>query len=312
MVSEVWQPLVKQTARLGQQLVMTGLHDAKGKPATSKMLAERFEIDYGGPALVQATSSGSLVDPERNSRLASFKQRVRLWVGRPIVEIDITLSDLDPAWLERAAIADPWSIYVGCRWAWPDPSSMMRRGVFYSPEITEAERPETPEFFDISTRSQRTAILFKGLSYHRMQGSRMLDTLLIAGVESTRSFALGVVLDLENPAHAAVDAISPVFVVPVEGGPPPNGPTGWLAQVDSKNVVISHLEFVEQTGSDRGWGLACHLLETSGHATRCRVRLFRNPSWRRQVDFQGDTIIDLTTQDEGRADRFDSIRAGAG
>jgi alpha-mannosidase len=62
--------------------------------------------------------------------------------------------------------------------------------------------------------------------------------------------------------------------------------------------VISHLEFVEQTGNDRGWGLAFHLLETSGHATRCRVRLFRNPLWARQVDFQGDTIIDLTTQEE--------------
>ena len=65
----------ESTARLGQQLVMTGLYDAKGKPVTSKMLSERFELDYGGPALVQATSSGSLVDPERNSRLASFTQR---------------------------------------------------------------------------------------------------------------------------------------------------------------------------------------------------------------------------------------------
>jgi alpha-mannosidase len=286
------------TARIGQQLVITGFSDAKGKPTTSKMLAERFEIDYGGPALVQATSTGSLVDPERNSRLVSFKQRIRLWVGRPIVEIDITLSDLDPEWLERVARADPWFNYLGCRWAWPDPSSMTRRGVFCSPEITEAERPETPEFFDISTRSQRTAVLFKGLSHHRMHGSRMLDTLLIAGLESNRSFEFGVVLDLENPAHAAVDAITPAFVVPVENGPPPNGPTGWLAQVDSKNVVITHLEFIEQTGNDRGWGLAFHLLETSGHSTRCRLRLFRNPSWARQIDFQGETIVDLTTQDD--------------
>ena len=61
-------------------------------------------------------------------------------------------------------------VYVACRWAWPDPSSMLRRGVFYSPEITEAERPETPEFLDISTRSQRTAVLFKGLPYHRKHG----------------------------------------------------------------------------------------------------------------------------------------------
>ena len=288
----------ESTARLGQQLVMTGLVDAKGKPAISKMHSEQFELDYGGPALVQATSSGGLVDPERNTRLASFTQRCRLWADRPILEIDITLSALDHAWLERAAVSDPWSVYVACRWAWPDPNSMLRRGVFCSPEITDAERPETPEYFDISTRSQRTAVLFKGLPYHRKQGSRMLDTLLIAGLETTRLFSFGVVLDLENPCHAAQDVLTPALVVPVETGPPPNGPTGWLAQADSKNVVISHLEFVDQTGTDRGWGLAFHLLETSGHATRCRLRLFRNPTWARQVDFQGDTIIDLTTQDD--------------
>jgi alpha-mannosidase len=28
------------------------------------------------------------------------------------------------------------------------------------------------------------------------------------------------------------------------------------------------------------------------------VRLFRNPLWARQIDFYGDTIIDLTTQEE--------------
>jgi alpha-mannosidase len=288
----------ESTARLGQQLVMTGFLDAKGKPATSKMRGERFELDYGGPALVQATSSGSLVDPERNTRLASFTQRFRLWAGRPILEINITLSDLDAAWLERASSADPWSVYVACRWAWPDPSSMLRRGVFWSPEITDAERPETPEFFDISTRSQRTAILFEGLPYHRKQGSRMLETLLVAGRESSRSFTMGVVLDLENPAYAAQEVITPAPVVAVEDGPPSIGPSGWLAQADSKNVVISHLEFVEKTGTDRAWGLAFHLLETGGHATRCRLRLFRNPSLARQVDFQGDTIIDLTIQED--------------
>ena len=154
----------ESTARLGQQLVMTGLLDAQGKPATSKMQADRFELDYGGPALVQATSSGSLIDPQKDTRLASFTQRFRLWAGRPVLEIDITLSDLDTAWLERAAEADPWSVYLACRWAWPDPSSMLRRGVFWSPEITDIERPETPEYFDISTRSQRTAILFERTS----------------------------------------------------------------------------------------------------------------------------------------------------
>ena len=137
-------------------------------------------------------------------------QRYRLWTGRPILEIEVTLSDLDPAWLEQAAQADPWSVYLACRWAWPDPNSMLRRTVFWTPELTEVERPETPDALDISTRTQRTALLFGGLPYHRKHGSRMLDTLLVAGSETGRSFTLGVVLDLEHPFHAAQDCITPV------------------------------------------------------------------------------------------------------
>ena len=127
------------------------------------MRCERFDVDYGGPALVQATATGSLIHPQQGKRLASFTQRYRLWTGRPILEIEITLTDLDPAWLEQAAQADPWSVYLACRWAWPDPNSMLRRLVLWSPELTEAERPETPDCIDISTRTQRTAMLFGGL-----------------------------------------------------------------------------------------------------------------------------------------------------
>jgi alpha-mannosidase len=284
----------ESTARLGQQLVMTGMFDAKGNPATSQMRCEKFEIDYGGPALAQATSSGSLVDAQEGNRLASFIQRYRLWSGRPIFEIQVTLTDLDPAWLERAAQADPWSAYVACRWAWPDPNSMLRRSVFWSAELTEAERPETPDFLDISTRTQRTALLFGGLPHHRKNGSRMLDTLLVAGSEVTRTFTLGVVLDLENPFQSAQDLIAPALVVPSDDGPPSIGTSGWLALVDNKAVAVSHVEFVGETGDSRGWGLVFHLLETSGHAIRCRLRLFRNPTWARQADFQGDTVVDLS------------------
>ncbi|HEX3447189.1 MAG TPA: hypothetical protein VHS97_02995, partial [Isosphaeraceae bacterium] len=284
----------ESTARVGQQLVMTGLADAQGKPVTSLMRSDRFEIEYGGPALVQATSSGGLVDPQSGNRLASFVQRYRLWAGRPILEIEITLSDLDSAWLSRAAQADPYAVYLACRWAWPDPNSMLRRTVFWSSEITESERPETPDAFDISTRTQRTALLFGGLPYHRKVGSRMLDTLLVAGSESTRTFTLGVVLDLEHPFHAAQDLIAPPLVVPIDDGPPSLGSSGWLARIDRKGVAVSHVGFASATGDDRGWGLVFHLLETAGQAGRCRLRLFRNPLGARQADFLGETIVDLS------------------
>ena len=52
--------------------------------------------------------------------------------------------------------------------------------------------------------------------------------------------------------------------------------------------------FVEATGEGRGWGLVFHLLETAGQSSRCRLRFFRNPTWARQIDFQGETIIDLS------------------
>jgi alpha-mannosidase len=288
----------ESTARLGQQLTMTGLVGPDGVPATSRMRLEHFEVDYGGPALVQATTRGTLRDPQDDRPLARFHQRYRLWTGRPILEIDIALSDLDAAWTDHAAVADPWSHALSCRWAWPDPSSMLRRTILLSPEVTEAERPETPDVVDISTRRQRTALLFGGLAHHRRHGPRMLDTLLIAGRETERTFRLGVVLDFEYPFQAALDFVGPLHVVPTGSGPPRTGPAGWFFHLDNKAVALMHLEWVDQTGEGRGWGVVCTLLETSGAASRCRLRAFRSPTWARQIDFHGDLIIDLQVEDD--------------
>ena len=29
-------------------------------------------------------------------------------------------------------------------------------------------------------------------------------------------------------------------------------------------------------------------------SSRCRIRFFRNPTWARQIDFQGELVIDLS------------------
>ena len=92
-------------------------------------------------------------------------------------------------------------------------------------------------------------------------------------------------------------------MVSTEDGPPAIGSNGWLAQVDHKGIVVSHIEFAEHTNDDRGWGLIFHVLETTGQAARARLRLFRNPTWARQVDFLGETIIDLSV--DGDAVRLD-------
>lgn len=282
-------------ARMGQQLVIAGLVGPDGQPAASKMRAEGFEIEYGGPALGQAVSRGVLVDPGDDRPLARFRQRFRLWSGRPALDLEITLSDLDPGWLDRISSADPWTQFLACRWAWPDPSSMLRRTCLLAPEVTLADRPETPDAIDVSTRKHRTALLFGGLAHHRRHGGRMLDTILIAGRESARQFRLGVGLDLDHPFHASLDMNAPAVVVPIEDGPPSAGPVGWFFQLDHKAIAVTRVEVIPES-EGRGLGVIFHLVETEGQAARCRLRLVRNPNWAHQTDLNGDLIVDLNVE----------------
>lgn len=282
----------EETPRVGQQLVAAGLVGSDGTAVSTRMRCDGFEVDYAGPALVQAVSRGVLLGVG-NRPLATFRQRFRLWTGRPILEIDVALSDLDPAWLSGLVSADPWTCYLACRWAWPDPNSMLRRTCLLAPELTEVERPETPDAIDISTRRHRTALLFGGLAHHRRHGNRMLDTILLAGRETARSFTLGVALDLEHPFHASTDLLAPAYVVPTDAGPPSSGAAGWLVQVDNKGIAVTGLELLQSAEDAGGWGLALHLLETAGRAVRCRVRLFRDATWAKQTDFLRAVIVDL-------------------
>ena len=293
------QSVTEETARLGQQLVIAGLVGPDGKPAPSRMRAANFTADHGGPALAQATSTGTLHDPRDDRKLASFRQRFRLWAGRPTLEIDVQLSDLDPAWLARLAESDPWTHHLAVRWAWPDPQSTLRRTALLAPSATEADRPETAEAFDVTSRLRRTALLFGGLAHHRRQGARMLDTILVAGAESGREFQLGVALDLEHTFPATMDLVSPAFVVPTDAGPPRSGPTGWLLQVDHKAIAILRLEFTSNAGERGAPGLIVDLIETAGKAARCKLRAFRDPTRARQVDGHGDHVVDLPLDGDG-------------
>jgi alpha-mannosidase len=282
-------------ARIGQMIVVTGLTGEDGQTAASRMVGERFEVDLAGPAVVRAWSEGSVKDAS-DRVLARFRQTVRVWSSRPTLDLEIELSDIDPSLAaEMSAIGlDPWSRYIGCRWAWPDAEALLKRSIHMAPMPTTAMRPETPDAFEILTRRQQTTVLFGGLAHHRRHGARMLDTLLIAGGETSRRFRLGLSLDQAYPFHAAIDRIAPVLTVPVAAGPPASGPSGWLIQCDTPNVAVTRVEPLENSGDGRGWGLALHLLETSGRPTRARLRFPKNPTWGRQTDFLGDLLLDLT------------------
>lgn len=278
-------------ARIGQRLVVPG-EDAVA------MRAERFEVEYGGPALVRAYTEGVLAGAA-GEVLGRFRQTYRLWSGRPALEVEIALTDLDTSWLDRLAAGDPWERAIACRWAWPDAEAELRRTSLLAPEPTTARRPETAEVLEIVTRRQHTALLFGGLAHHARHGSRMLDTLLVAGREAGRRFRLGVVLDREFPFQAVQDFLAPAHAVATAGGPPSSGASGWLFHADARGVAVLRAEPLDRTGDGAGWGVAFHLLETSGRASRCRLRLVRAPLWARQTDFNGEPVVDLAVEGDG-------------
>jgi len=264
------------------------------------MAARDFEVNLSRTDFVQAVSHGEVLDPnDPQQPLAKFTLRAQLWAERPTLELDVQITELDENWRQRLARADvdPWSAGLAMRWAWPDANSVLKRSSHLGLETTTAERPETSEVFEIISRPHHSALLLGGLSYHQKRGGRMLDTLLITGHEQERHFRVGVALDLENPLAAALDRLQPAVVVPAPA--PAHGVTaGWFFNLDQRHVQITRVEFAERTYDGRGWGLILHLVETANKATRCRLRLFLNPQWARQIDCQGDLIVDLSTSDD--------------
>jgi len=289
----------EESPRLGQQIVINGLVGPDGQPVASRMRASSVEVEASGPTLARIISRGTIHDPRDDRRLASFVQEVELTSGRPSLEITIQLDDLDPAWLQQVAANDPWTHYLACRWAWPDPQSTLRRTALLAPFPTEADRPETPDALDITSRQRRTTLLFGGLAHHRRHGGRMLDTLLVAGSESARTFRVGVTMNLEHAFPSVLDFTAPATVVRVPHGPPRSGPVGWLIQLDNKAVALIRLTYAPSTNEGQGWGVIADVIETAGKAARCRIKAFRDPVHARQINGLGKHIVDLQFDRDG-------------
>jgi alpha-mannosidase len=237
------------------------------------------------------------VDPSSQQALARFEQVIRIWAERPVVELSITVSELDVAWVSHAAYGDPWDHFLSCRWAWPDPNAALRRTSWHCAEPSTAVRPETAEALEISARRGKTTILPCGLAHHQRHGKRMLDTLLIAGRETARTFEIEIVLDQEHAHRAILEALTPPVVIRCLSGQPRGGEVAAVVRADHPAVAVIHAGWQEPGVESPERLLELHMIETAGAAARCQVRLARPPRSARQTDFQGEPLMDLVVQD---------------
>ena len=116
--------------RLGQMLVFN---------PGSRMVAKEVKVTSTGPALGEIISEGFLIG-EKDQVLASFRQRLRLWLGRPLLEMRIEITP------EQPPAGYGWHAYFGSRFAWRDERDVLVRGFNGMGYVTNHPRPQTPDY----------------------------------------------------------------------------------------------------------------------------------------------------------------------
>ena len=281
----------------------------------SEMQIESSEVTCDGPYLGEIVTTGQIVDQTNDAKLAGFKQTMRVWRGRPVVELDIELDT------DRQVEGDPWSNYFVSRFAWNDPAAALTRTVLQQAQGFRNERFESPHYFEMASSTERTTIVNMGLPFHRKIGMRMLDSILIPEGESQRRFRFVIVLDDAYPMQAAMDSMVPVYVMPTKTGPPRTGDSGWFFHIAEKNVQIQRIlpivlppqDDLPDAGDESevdgdsvepsdepilARGFVLRLMETEGRARKVHLKCFKTPSAARMRDFQGRFLNGLNIEDD--------------
>jgi hypothetical protein len=258
--------------RLGQQLVYN--------PGSS-MKARSIRVTCAGSALGELLSEGDILAPD-GAVLATFRQRLRAWLGRPLLEMRVEITPTEPP------KGYSWHAYYAARFAWRDERSLLVRGAIGPGYVSTATHPETPDYLEVRTGSSNVLILPGGLPFHQRQGVRMLDVLLMSEGESVQTFDLGLALDRNVPMQTAQAMVTPVQVLDVAKGPPHIGDLGWLFHLDATNLMLTSLEAAPE-GAD---AVVVRLVETHLQGGQAELRCPRNPQRAQIVDLLGNSVME--------------------
>jgi hypothetical protein len=267
--------------RLGQQLVFN---------PGSTMRVKQIRTTSTGPALGEIVSEGALLDPQ-DQVLATFRQRFRAWLGRPVLDLRL---EVFPA---RPPEGYPWHAYYAARFAWRDERATLLRGVNGSAAVTSQSRPETPDFLEVRLGRNNVVLFPGGLPFHQRHGGRMLDVLLVCPGETTQVFDLAIGLDRDFPMQTALGLVTPAPAVVVDRGPPHVGAEGWLFHLDAPNLLLTSL----RPAPDGADGVLARLLECGGHGGAADFRCVRDPVRASLLDARGTVLTGAATRGDAVA-----------
>ena len=218
-----FRDLRTRQTRFGQQLVYN---------PGSRMVARDIAVTNNGTALGEITSTGDLID-ERDEVLATFRQRFRAWLGRPVLELRIELE------VKHEPSGYPWHAFYGARFGWRDERAVLFRGVNGANSQTGYTRPVSPDYLEVRLGAERSFLFTGGLPFIQRHGSRMADVILVPEGEQCRAFDLLLATDRDVPMQTAVGWVSPTPIVETTKGPPHFGVSGWLGHVDMPSLIVT-------------------------------------------------------------------------
>ena len=269
-----------RVSRLGQMLVFN---------PGSRMVSKEIKVTSSGPALAEIVSEGVLLG-EQDQVLANFRQRFRLWMGRPLLEMRVEITPQQPP------AGYGWHAYFGSRFAWRDERAALVRGFNGMGYITTHPRPQTPDYFDIRLGAITVSILTGGLPFHQKQGNRMVDVILIPEGEKCTTFDFGIAFDREVPMQTAWGFTSPIGIVPTTKGPPHIGTSGWLFHVDASNLLLTRMMpgLIETSANKEGVAdaVTARFLECANYSGLAEFRCVRDPQRAAVFDTRGQFVLE--------------------
>jgi hypothetical protein len=272
-----FRDLRTRATRFGQQLVFN---------PGSTMRATSVTITNSGAALGEITSAGEIVSPQ-DEVLATFRQRFRAWMGRPVLELRIELD------VRHDPTGYPWHSYYGARFGWRDDRAVLFRGVNGQNTMTGYTRPVSPDYLEVRIGAERSFLFTGGLPFVQRHGSRMADVILVPEGEQGRAFELLLSADRENPMQTAAGWVSPSPVLVTERGPPPVGPSSWLAHVDMPSLILTSLR-PAGPGEGMNRAVVAQFVECAGFGGSAELRFARDPVQAAAIDGMGNPTQPLT------------------
>jgi hypothetical protein len=244
-------------------------------------------VTNAGTALGEVVSEGELVS-EVDEPLATFRIRARAWVGRPVLELRAEFTRThDPA-------GYPWHAYFGLRFGTRDDRVALFRGLNGTSYQAGTGRVVSPDFFEFRFGRERSFVFPGGLPFVSKHGPRTYDLILNPPGETETAFDLLLALDRDHPSQTAAGWVAPAPVVATDRGPPPVGPSGWLAHLDMPSLMMTDFRPVPSSGDGMTRAVAARFLETAGYGGAAELKFARDPARAFRVNGTGETDHELT------------------